>query len=90
MPLVEKPMSEKDLREQIARLERLIKANPATAVQQNQRLTAAKDELNRLLLNQGGYSVVKDSEVAALVEAARKEGHAAGVAEAKAALEKTE
>lgn len=83
MPLVDKPMTEAELREQIARLERLIKANPATAVQQTQRLLAAKDELNKLLLNQGGYSVTKDSDVAALVEAARKEGYAAALNEVK-------
>lgn len=80
-------MSESDLREQIARLERLIKANPATAVQQSQRLQAAKGELNKLLLDQGGYSVVKDTEIEARISAARAEGHTAGVAEAKAAAE---
>jgi len=78
MPLVEKVMSETDLRDQITRLQQLIQRNPRTAVDQGVRLQAARDELNKLLLAKGGYSVTRDADVQAQVETARKDGYAAG------------
>ena len=86
MPLVEKTMSEQELRDQIARLELLIKRNPVTAKDQGIRLQAAKDELNKLLLSQSGYSVTKDADVAAQIATARREGYAAGHAAAQAEM----
>lgn len=80
MPYVEQSFSEAELREQIARLTRLSKANPAMARDFDQRVVAATKQLNALLLEQGGYSVTKDEDVAAAIEAARKEGYDAGVA----------
>ena len=90
MPIVEKPLTEPELRAQIARLQTLIKNNPATAADQTRRLSEVQKELNNLLLAQGGYSIVKDVDVEARVAAAHKEGHAAGIAEAAAAVAKTE
>ena len=87
MPYVEQSFSEAELREQIARLTRLSKANPAMARDFDQRVAAARKQLNALLLDQGGYSVTKDAEIEARISAARAEGHADGLAEAKAAAE---
>lgn len=84
MPLVEKIMSEVELRESIARLDRLAKANPAMARDFSQRSAEARKQLNQLLLDKGGYSVTKDADVAAAIEAARREGYESGVADEQA------
>lgn len=78
MPLVEKTMTEAELRESIARLKRLAAANPAMARDFGQRAAEAQKELNNLLLASGGYSVTKDAEVEARISAARAEGRKAG------------
>lgn len=78
MPLVEKTMTEAELREQIARLKRLAAANPAMARDFGQRAADAQKLLNALLVDQGGYSVTKDADVAAAISAARAEGYQAG------------
>lgn len=82
MPLVEKMMTEAELRESIARLRRLAAANPLMARDFSQRAADQQKQLNEILLANGGYSVTKDSDVAAQIAAARAEGHAAGVKEA--------
>lgn len=79
MPLVEKVATEPELRAQIDRLNRLMRANPAMVRDLSARRDAAQKELNNLLLAQPGYEIVKTADV----EAAKKAAYDAGFAAAK-------